>query len=86
MKLDNMIRELVAIGASVTAGCQPCLKYHVDKALESGANESEISAAIEVGKIVRKGAAHKMDSFASGLDIGIPSGAGKSAEGCGCSQ
>jgi hypothetical protein len=51
--------------------------------LESGADEKEIADAIEVGRIVRKGAGAKMDKFASSLNSGIPSGAAK--EGCGCS-
>ncbi len=85
MKLDNRIKELVAIGASVTANCQPCLQYHVDKALESGADENEITEAVDVGKMVRKGAASKMDKFASSLNAAVPSHAGGSKEGCGCS-
>lgn len=63
MKLDNKIRELIAVGASVTANCHPCVQYHVNKALKSGADEQAISEAIEVGKMVRKGAAGEMDKF-----------------------
>jgi len=65
MKLDNRIKELIAVGASVTANCQPCLSYHVNKAKENGANEQEIGEAIAVAKMVRKGAMAKMDEFAS---------------------
>ncbi len=36
MSLENRIKELIAIGASVTANCQPCLEYHVGKAKEAG--------------------------------------------------
>lgn len=82
--MDNRIKELIAIGASVTANCQPCLQYHVSKALESGANELEITEAVEVGKMVRKGAASKMDKFASSLSHAVPSTATASDEGCGC--
>ena len=52
--MDNKIKELIAIGASVTANCQPCLKYHVSKAKENGAGEQEIKDAIATGKMVRK--------------------------------
>lgn len=85
MKLDTRIKELVAIGASVTTNCQPCLQYHLDKALENGADESEITEALEVGKMVRKGAASKMDKFASGLNATVPSGVSETKDGCGCS-
>lgn len=59
--MDERIRELVAIGASVTANCQPCLRSHVEKALNFGARPEEVAAAVEIGKRVRKGAAAKMD-------------------------
>jgi len=65
--LDEKTKELVAIGAAITANCQPCLNYHAAKAREQGAVNAEILAAIEVGKRVRRGAAGKMDGFVSGL-------------------
>lgn len=63
--LDMRVKELIAIGASITANCQPCLDYHVARARENGAEEAEIQEAIAVGKIVRKGAAGKMDQYAA---------------------
>ena len=54
MKLDDRTLRLIAVGASITANCQPCLQANVTKALEYGADEQEIAEAIEVGKIVRK--------------------------------
>jgi len=69
MKLDNRTKELIAIGASITANCQPCLKYHISKAIENGAEEYEIKEAIEIGKLVRKGSASKMDIFTATLNI-----------------
>ena len=85
MKLDNRITELIAIGSSVTANCQPCLQYHVDKALESGASDLEIAQAIEVAKMVRKGAAAKMDKFSSTIGQTVPADAAAAGKGCGCS-
>jgi AhpD family alkylhydroperoxidase len=84
MKLDDGVIELIAIGASITANCQPCLQYHVGKGLESGADEQEITEAIEVGKLVRRGAASKMDKFASTLHPTASSTAVASSGGCGC--
>jgi len=84
MKLDARIKELIAVGASLTANCQPCLQYHVSKARESGADDEEIEIAIAVAKAVRKGAAAKMDDFAMRMGAAtekIESGAG---QGCGC--
>lgn len=67
MTLDSKTRELVAVGASITANCQPCLEYHANKAIEFGADAAEIADAIEMGKRVRKGAGAKMDEFSSAL-------------------
>jgi AhpD family alkylhydroperoxidase len=85
MKLDTRIKELIAIGASVTANCQPCLQYHVSKARESGADDEEIDTAIAVAKAVRKGAAIKMDNFAEGLGVATESMECGAGQGCGCS-
>lgn len=61
--MDEKIKELIAIGASVTAHCQPCLKYHIEQAINLGISAEEINAAISVGKIVEKGALKAMDNF-----------------------
>ena len=61
--LDANIKELIAIGASVSANCQPCVKYHVGKAREMKIDETEIQQAVEVGQMVRKGAAGQMDEL-----------------------
>lgn len=82
MAIDDKIKELVAVGASVTANCQPCLQYHADKALEFGADAGDIATAIEVGKLVRKGAAAKMDGFAANLRSVPPAPAGAKATVC----
>ncbi len=76
MEWNDRIKELVAVGASITANCQPCLRYHADKALEAGADPAAIAAAIETGKMVRKGASAKMDGYAAevraGIDAAVP--------------
>jgi len=61
--LDTGIKELIAVGASVSANCQPCVKYHTAKARELKIDEAEIMQAIDVGKMVRKGAAGQMDKL-----------------------
>jgi AhpD family alkylhydroperoxidase len=79
---EHRMRELVAVGAAVTANCQSCLEVRVGKALESGAGIEEIKSAIEAGTTVRRGAAAKFDSFASSLTKGVPSE--PCAADCGC--
>ena len=65
--MDEKTEELVAIGASVTAHCVPCLEYHLAKARETGLSDCEIEEAIKVGRTVRRGAASKWDETASTL-------------------
>ena len=65
--IDDKVKELVAIGASVSANCHPCVKYHVDKARQLAVDEDQIRQAIEVGQMVRKGAAGEMDKLISAL-------------------
>jgi AhpD family alkylhydroperoxidase len=84
MKLDTRIKELIAVGASVTANCQPCLQYHVSKARECGADGEEIDIAITVAKTVRKGAAAKMDDVAAGLGAATETAECGAGQGCGC--
>jgi len=61
--IDEKTKELIAIGASITANCHPCIKYHVGKAREMKISEDDIRQAIDIGKTVRKGAAGKMDEL-----------------------
>ena len=65
--MDSITRELVAVGATVTANCIPCLNFHYDKAVGAGATVDEIKAAIDVGRMVRRGAAQSWDKEADNL-------------------
>ena len=61
--LDIKMKELIALGASVACNCHPCLKFHIGKANELNIEPELINQAIEVGKMVRKGAAGQMDEL-----------------------
>jgi len=72
--MDDKTKELIAIGASVAAHCQPCLTFHIDKAKSMGLGKDAISEAISVGKLVQKGAMSAMNKFAdSTLDSSVDS-------------
>lgn len=86
MKLDERTLRLIAVGASITANCRPCLQTNVTQALESGAGEPEIAEAIAVGKMVRQGAASIMDKFALNLNQAVPLSSSPLHEECGCSS
>jgi AhpD family alkylhydroperoxidase len=61
--MDEITKELIAIGVSVGVHCQPCLDYHLTKARELGIGDEAIRAAIEVGGMVEKGASSAMKKF-----------------------
>lgn len=84
MKLDDRTIRLIAVGASITANCQPCLETNVAKALENGADEQDIVEAIEVGKMVRKGAASKTDKYILDLKDARPTAAAFTDGWCTC--
>ncbi len=86
MKLDERTLRLIAVGASVAANCQPCLQTCIATALEEGLSEPEIAEAINVGKMVRRGAVSKMDQFISGLNSSNPVMENIAACRCGCSS
>jgi AhpD family alkylhydroperoxidase len=65
--MDDQTKELIAIGASVTANCQPCLEYHLAEAKKLGAGDEDIQEAIETGQLVKKGAIRKFNEFLSAL-------------------
>jgi AhpD family alkylhydroperoxidase len=70
--MDEKIKELIAIGASVTGHCQSCLEYHIKEATRLGVSSKDIHMAIAIGKSLEKGASKVMDNFVKekiGTDI-----------------
>ena len=65
--MDEKMKELIAVGASIGAHCQPCLTFHVAKAKEMGIEEDQIREAIAVGQMVEKGGMAAMKQFAAGI-------------------
>ena len=65
--MDEKTKEMICIGASVAAHCQPCLEYHVKKGREAGLSEEEIKSCTELGVMVERGAANAMKKFSDGV-------------------
>ena len=55
--LDTKIKELIAIGTSITARCKYCIAIHVEKALNAGATKEEILEAAIVAILMGGGPA-----------------------------
>ena len=63
--MDTKTKELIAIGASITANCMPCLDFHIAKAREYGATEEELIIASKIGQHVKNGADKKVSEHAA---------------------
>ena len=55
-KVDEQMKELVAMGAAAAANCHPCMDYHLAKCDELGIDRAEVAAAVKVGLMVNRGA------------------------------
>lgn len=63
--LTQKEQELVAVGASIAAGCRPCTAYHVRAARAAGAEEGEIRQAVNDALDVRRSATEVMARLAA---------------------
>ncbi|MCA1743206.1 MAG: arsenite efflux transporter metallochaperone ArsD [Desulfonatronovibrio sp.] len=63
--ITENIKELIAIGASIGAHCQPCLEHHIQTAIELGVTKDEINQAVDIGHMVERGAMSAMKRFSS---------------------
>ena len=46
--LDVKTKELIAAGISVVINCEPCMQWHIDKAVAAGATERELIEMLDV--------------------------------------
>jgi AhpD family alkylhydroperoxidase len=76
---------LIAVGAAVTANCQPCLVSAVNVAREGEVEPNEILEAIGIAKMVRRGAIGNLDEFISTLTGDAKASVDSTSQGCGCS-
>jgi AhpD family alkylhydroperoxidase len=47
------VAELVAMGAAITANCEPCLKYHYREAQKFGVSKADMARAVEIAAKVK---------------------------------
>ncbi len=49
----DAVAELVAIGASIAANCEPCFKAHYDRARKLGVSSADMMRAVETAQAVK---------------------------------
>ncbi len=72
-EFDQKTRELIAIGASIAAGCEPCLKYHFAEAKKAGCSQEEMKAAATLACMIKERPVSAIYELADNL-IGLKEG------------
>jgi AhpD family alkylhydroperoxidase len=47
------VAELVAIGASIASNCEPCFRYHYDRARKLGVSKEDMALAVNTAQMVK---------------------------------
>lgn len=68
MPLNGHDKEVVAVAASVAAGCRPCTAYHLKEARRVGVREDDIAKAVAGAVCVRNSATEGMRRHGLGLE------------------
>ncbi len=72
------VAELVAIGASIASNCEPCFKFHFDKARKLGVSVEDMARAVDTAQMVKESPARSVLNLANRLlqrdktPIGLP--------------
>lgn len=51
--LTDAVSELVAIGAAIASNCEPCFKFHYDKARKLGVSREDMLRAVSIAQNVK---------------------------------
>jgi AhpD family alkylhydroperoxidase len=62
--LTEQNAELIAIGAAIATGCEPCFKFHYDKARKLGVANETMMEAVNIGYRVKQAAGKNMLALA----------------------
>ncbi len=64
VEMSEAIRELVALGAAIGASCEPCFKFHYDKARKLGLSVEAMREAVKIGEAVKQASAKNIVGLA----------------------
>ena len=65
--LSSSVKELMALAISIVVGCEGCIAYHIEDAIDAGASRDELLETLGVAVLMGGGpasiyAAHAMDT------------------------
>lgn len=77
--ISDAIAELVAIGAAIASNCEPCFRFHYDRAKKLGVSKDDMSRAVAIARSVKEAPARSILELAdkylgpkSGSDSELP--------------
>lgn len=74
---SEAVAELVAIGAAIASNCEPCFRFHFDKARKLGVSKEDMALAVGTAKMVKESPARAVVELAEkylGTKIGTKEG------------
>jgi AhpD family alkylhydroperoxidase len=63
--MTEQIKELIALGAAIGANCEPCFKFHYDKASKLGVSTEALREAVGIGETVKQASAKNILDLAA---------------------
>lgn len=82
LELTDQLKELIALGAAIAASCEPCLKFHFDKARTLGVPAEAMREALRIGEAVKAASAKNIVAVADGM-LGSEARQAKTSSCCG---
>ena len=61
---SEAVQELVAIGAAIASNCEPCFRFHFDKARKLGVSKEDMARAVATAKMVKEAPARAVVELA----------------------
>jgi AhpD family alkylhydroperoxidase len=61
---SEAVQELVAIGAAIASNCEPCFRFHFDKARKLGVSKEDMARAVATAKTVKEAPARAVVELA----------------------
>ncbi len=79
---SEAVQELVAIGAAIASNCEPCFRFHFDKARKLGVSKEDMARAVATAKMVKESPARAVVALAEKYLATKIDGEGPPAECC----
>jgi AhpD family alkylhydroperoxidase len=90
LEMTEQVKVLIALGAAIGANCEPCFKFHYDRARKLGVSNDAMRDAVRIGQGVKEASAKSMSGLADRI-LGTPAPAPAAdssccGSSCGCDE